>query len=440
MLTRLSDRLARRPGGPVAWLVALLSLALPTAALALDVPRPIWTADTLPVVPTVVRVYRDGTRDLSACLRHPRGGRWTFFDPADQTPYCVRPAADGTGRYSSYPAGMEVFAWPAVLAADAAGWDLGDDWVLFAVEQRAAAAAAGLCVALLFLAALRVGSPAAAWVTAALVATGSVVPSVLSQLLWQQTGVAFWSLVVLLVELGARGRPGAGGTLLQGVACALMLACRPSAVTFLVPFGLWVLARDRRRGVLLPLAALVAYLPWAAVYWSIYRTPFGPSMAFLDQTWTPAANVLGVLFSPGRGLFVYQPWVWLLPLLLARSVRTDQARPLPPGWYGFCFAAVACHVALVGSWGVWWGGYSWGSRLAAEVVPVAGLLAVRPVGWLLRRWWGWLPLALVAAAGVAVHAVHTHGPASGWNSHADVDKHPEKLWDWRDPPFLYRGR
>src|SRR5438874_13537259 len=146
MFTRLSDRLARNPGGPAAWLVALFTLALPTAALALAAPHPTWVADTLPVVPTVVRVYRDGTRDLARCLDHPRSGRWAFFHPADDCPYCVRPAFDGTGRYSSYPAGMEVFAWPAVLAADAAGWDLADDWVLFAIELRAAAVAGGLVV------------------------------------------------------------------------------------------------------------------------------------------------------------------------------------------------------------------------------------------------------------------------------------------------------
>jgi hypothetical protein len=221
------------------------------------------------------------------------------------------------------------------------------------------------------------------------------------------------------------------------MACALMLACRPSAVSFLVPFGVWVLVRDRRRGVVLPLAAVACYSPWAAMYWATYRTPFGPSMAFLGQTWTAAGNVLGVLFSPGRGVFVYQPWAWLVLLLLAKRVRTDPARPLPAGWYAFALAAVACHVVLVGSWGVWWGGYCWGSRLAAEVIPLLGLLAVRPVGFLIGRRWGWAVLAAVAAAGIALHAAYTYADGGVWNVERDIDRHPEYLWDWRHPPFLY---
>jgi hypothetical protein len=262
---------------------------------------------------------------------------------------------------------------------------------------------------------------------------------VLSQLLWQQSGVVFGTLIILFIELRSDGRPGMLCTIAQSISCSLMIACRPSAVTFLAPFGLWVLGRNHRRGVLLVAFALIAYLPWAYLYWEIYRNPFGPSMTFLGQSWTLARNVFGVLFSPGRGLFVYQPWMLLLPLLCKRTIRHDPARLLPAGWYAFCFAAMACHIALIGSWGIWWGGYSWGSRLASEVVPVAGLLIVRPVGRLLRWWWGWILLAGIGCFGIAVHYNYTHGKGIFWNIAADIDRHPERLWDWEDPPFLYRG-
>lgn len=437
MLTRISAALTLAPGGRTAWAVALLTLGAPTALWgALTFQSPLL-ADTLPVVPTVVQQYRHGSRDLSPYLVPPRGGRWEVVCPAGEDPYCVRPGRDGTGRYSSYPAGMEAFAWPVVLAAAALGADLDDDWNLFRLERVTASAAAGLCVALFFLAALRIGPPVGAWAAAALFATGSVVPSTLSQLLWQQTGTVACILAVLLVELSAAGRVGWRAGLVQAGACALMLACRPSAVTFLVPFGVWVLARDRRRGLLLPLAAGLLYLPCAVMYWSIYGTPFGPSMTFLKQTWTPAGNVAGVLFSPGRGVFVYQPWAWLALLLVAARVRRDPARPLPPGWYPFALATVACHVALVGSWGVWWGGYSWGSRLAAEAVAVIGLLAVRPISALTRTRAGLLLLTVLAAVGIVLHIQYTHGPGGFWDGVHNIDQHPEHLWDWQDPPFLF---
>jgi hypothetical protein len=438
MLTRVSDHLSRRPNGWAAVAIAA-AVAVSTATLGLTREQPVWVADTLPVVPTVVQMHRHGTRDLSAYLVPPRQGRWSMWSPEGTDPYCLRPGPDGTGRYSSYPAGMEVFAWPAVLIAGAKGWPIEQDWCQVNLERQTAAVVGGLCVGLFFLAALHVGRPAAAFVTTLLLATGSVVPSTLTQLLWQQTGVVFFILVVLLVELRSRGQPGRSGLFVQALACSLMLVCRPSAVTFLVPFGIWVLVRDRRRGFLLPVLAGVAYLPWAAMYYTLYRTPFGPSMTFLDEhPWALLANAHAVLFCPGRGLFVYQPWTWLTFLLLSRSVRTDPDRRLPAGWYAFCVAFAACHVALVGSWAYWWGGYCWGSRLVAEVVPVAGLLAVRPVGWLLKRWWGCGVLAAVAAVGIYLHAVYLYLGAGWWDALVAVDQNPHRLWDWRNPPFLHR--
>jgi hypothetical protein len=225
--------------------------------------------------------------------------------------------------------------------------------------------------------------------------------------------------------------------LVQAIACSLMLACRPSSATFLVPFGLWVLIRDWRRGLLLPAVAVIAYLPWAAMYRAIYGNLLGPGAIGFDVSWTPLANVGGVVFSPGRGLFVYQPWMWVLPLLLRRDVRTDAAYPLPPGWYLFCLAVIAFHVAMVGSWPVWWGGCCWGSRLAAEVVPIVGLLVVRPLGWLMARQWGWLVLGVLLAAGLAVQLPYLYGDG-GWWIGTVIDSHPQCFWDWRNPPFLYR--
>jgi hypothetical protein len=334
---------------------------------------------------------------------------------------------------------MEVFVWPGVLFAAASKMNLDDDLVQLWLEKRTAAVVGSLCVALFFLSALRIGSPLTAWVTAALFATGSIVPSTLMQLLWQQTGVAFWMLIILLIELRSGGRPGTTGTIIEAIACSLMLACRPSAMTFLAPFGIWLLAHNYRRGICLIAIAVLAYSPWAVMYLSIYHSPFGPSMAQLGDNWSLGGYLLPVLFSPSRGLFVYQPWMILLPLLFKRAIRNDTAHPLPSGWYALCFAIIACHIALIGSWGMWWGGYSWGSRLASEVVVVAGVLVVRPVGWLLRSSWGCLLLAAIGFAGFAMHYSYTHGMGYKWNIDKNIDRHPELLWDWRNPPFLYRG-
>jgi hypothetical protein len=424
---RIATTIAADPGGRTAVGVALFGVAVPAAGLfALTTPC-VVAGDTMPVVPTVVRTLTAGTRDLSPFVESPPG-RWAAFGPG--TPYFVRPGPAG-GWFSSYPAGMEVFAGPAVVLGAAAGCDLADDAVLLWIEKLTAAAMTGGSLGLFFLVAVRVGPPAAAFAVVWLLATGSVFTTTLGMLLWQQGGVVFWSLVVLLIEF-------AGGRrwVVQGVACGLMLACRPSAVTFLLPFGLWVLARDRRRGLLVPAVAALAYLPWAVLYQSLYGSPLGPTAVQAAADWSPLAHFAGVLVSPGRGLLVYQPLLWLLPIWAA--CRGPAGGPW--GWPAFALLTAGCHLALVSSWPVWWGGACYGSRLAAEAVPPLALLAVRPVAWLLTVRGGPAVLVAVGLLGAAVHAPCAAYQAWVWNViPAPVDQHPERLWDWSDAPFRFLG-
>jgi hypothetical protein len=228
-----------------------------------------------------------------------------------------------------------------------------------------------------------------------------------------------------------------------------MFACRPSAATFLIPFGLWVLARDRRRGLLVPVVAVAAYLPFAWTYWVEFGQPLGPSAGFLasgyqsaalagrEPDWAVGAHVIDVLFSPGRGLVVYQPWVLLTPFAVVTP--TTLGSPLP-GWRRFAAAFMAGHLLLIGSWGMWWGGWCYGSRLTAELVPVLALLAVRPCGWILARPWGWLLLLLLGAAGYGIHAATFYAQTRAWNAIPEsIDFAPGRLWDWADAPFLRCG-
>jgi hypothetical protein len=433
-LSEISIRLRARPTDRVGILVALFGVALPASFFYAKTTHEVWTGDTLPVVPTVVQLYQHGDRELSrfeppSCFR-----RWDAYGPGHA--YFIREVPCRAGRYSAYPAGMEAFACPVVALAGATGHDLMDDELHLSIEKLTAAITAGCSLGMFFLIALHFGPPSAAFAVTWLMAAGSVFASTLGLLLWQQGGVVFWMLLALLVEFRANGRPGWKGLLAQSLACGWMLACRPSAVTFLVPFGLWVLARDWRRGLLLPLLAALWYLPWGVLYWSIYRTPFGPSMAVLAERWFPGENLWGVLVSPGRGLLVYQPWLLLLILRMIPAAREGDAQPR--GWTAFAVGMVGLHLLLIASWPIWWGGLCYGSRLVAEVVPILALFLVRPVAWLLSRRAGWVVLAAVGLFSFAIHAPCLYYDAWLWNSDpVTADADPSRLWDWARPPFLY---
>jgi hypothetical protein len=235
-----------------------------------------------------------------------------------------------------------------------------------------------------------------------------------------------------------------GGTLLQGIAVGMMLACRLSAVLIIVPFLAWLAWRCPRRAIAISALAALAFLPFAWIYSTIYGNFLGPSSAQMHPAfWSlfPAEQVAGVLVSPGRGLFVYQPWLLLaagcfLPWPV-RDPQGDTRALLPAGWKWMCLAAFVLQLGLVSSWQCWWGGHCWGSRLMAETVPLMALLCVAPIAQLCRLRGGKSCLVCLAALAFLLHAVAVFGDGTLWDTLVSTNQHPEMYWNWAHAPFLY---
>src|SRR5262249_32778132 len=152
------------------------------------------------------------------------------------------------------------------------------------------------------------------------------------------------------------------GTFTQGCACAMMLACRLSSVVFIAPFAVWVFIRSPARAVAFVIFACLAFVPWAVLHASLYGTVLGPSTGqLLADNWSgPNIDSLAaILVSPGRGLLVYQPWIVLAVLSLFSSLCGSDRVTCPSGWAWFCVCVILLHLALIGSWKCWWGGYCW---------------------------------------------------------------------------------
>jgi hypothetical protein len=426
-------------GGKTPWLAVLAFVLLPAVVLHAWTPEFVG-GDSQPVMLTAASLVTQGDWDLSEYgIGSPV---YQTFGPGRFGPLPYFLMQTPTGIYSHYPSGMVPFGLPVAAAARLLGARLDDLTVRARLEKWAACWVSALCLGLFFLLALHLAPPRPAWALTAILATGSVFSTTVSQLLWQHGGVIFWSLFALLLEFRRASRPFRGATLLQGAACAMMAACRLSSAVFVVPFGAWVLLRAPRRAVLLGAAALLAYLPWAGLYWSMYGNFLGPSTGQMALgKWTHGHFALaGVLFSPARGVLVYQPWLLVGAAVLLPAVRRRLAPPraaCPAGWPLFCAAVVLLHLAVVSAWSMWWGGVCWGSRLASEAIPLAALLCVPPLASL----WAYRPgrrtvlaLALLSAL---MHAPYLYSRASMWACDCDLNVNREILWSWSAAPFLY---
>ncbi|MHB1422985.1 MAG: hypothetical protein ACYC3I_07285 [Gemmataceae bacterium] len=435
------------------WRATALLIVVPAGLFFLSQGRPLMTGDSKPITLIASALVSNGTTDLSAFV--PEYAPVYRPAPTAELPYfCVRTA---TGIHSCYHSGMFVFALPQAALARLLGADLSRGGVQDRMEKGVASWLAAACLGLFFLLALhRVDAASAAWMTLFL-AVGSGLCSTVGQALWQHGGVLFWMLLALLVELrtsrrspltlpsppwGGVGRVrGMAATLLQGVALAMMFACRLPSAVFIAAFGIWLLIRAPRRAVLVGLVAVAAYAPWAWYYRAIYGNVLGPSIRQLEMfTGNWRDTILPLLVSPDHGLLLYQPWILLALAMAIPSVRRRlPAAPIdtPSGMNWMCVAAIAAYLGVIASWYCWWGGQCWGSRLVVETVPFFALLCLPSVAALRRLRWGrgLLIATLLFAAFVQLTGVYLKSDFRDTQP-ALVGTSPEPPGSWKHWPFL----
>ena len=146
-------------------------------------------------------------------------------------------------------------------------------------------------------------------------------------------------------------------------------------------------------------------------------------------------HLIGQMFSPNRGLFIFNPIfllsIWGGVIAFRRDIDFKLLYRLIVVVCLLFFAAVACFAH-------WWGGYSFGPRLHAPVLGLLSILLIPalnelPRSLLARR----LLMAFIVLA--TVWGVYVHGRAAirisvhNWNSTpVSVDEHPERVWSWKD--------
>jgi hypothetical protein len=140
-----------------------------------------------------------------------------------------------------------------------------------------------------------------------------------------------------------------------------------------------------------------------------------------------AEGLLGLLFSPSRGLLIFSPVI----LVAAAGVR----QAWHEGWRSplrWCGLALVAQYLLYGSYAVWWGGHTFGPRYLLETLPLAvplASVALQRVG-TFRRFAAGAALAwsvVVAATGAFCY------PHDAWNiAPSDIDRDHRRLWALTD--------
>ena len=425
-------------GGKIPWVATLVFVVAPSWLLYLSNDHVDLIGDTSTVIPSAISLINEGNTDLDEFLNE---RSWWLKVPKSETQdgisFFLRKRRDHI--YPAHPSGMIPLAVPVVGLAKLAGARLSDPMVHRRLEKLTASAVASVSLGVFFLLALCLVRPAPALTTTVILAVASGMFTTVSQNPWQHDGIILGSLLLLFLEF--RG-PSRAGVVVPGLICGTMPACRVTALTFLLPFWIWILVRSPKRALAVAVVAALAFLPWGTYYTWIYGSLLGPSSSQVGGVlWSDRipTQLAAVLLSPGRGLLIYQPWILLafLPLIpsLRRSAEKLAVAEGPKGWLSVCIAAIVLEVGLVSAWWCWWGGYCWGSRLVMGIVPLCALACAQPIAALVATRQGRALIVALGIVGTLVQIPAVYGGAYRWNlTHAESPE--QAAWSWSDAPFF----
>jgi hypothetical protein len=316
-------------------------------------------------------------------------------------------------------------------------------------EKVAAAAVAALCSALMYLLLRRRLPRGRALLLTLAFAFGTETWSISSQALWQHGAAELFAIVALLA---ATGEPTRRALATAGAASGLLIATRPPDLILAAGFAVYAVlwARPRRMalwfvaGAAVPLALLAAYD--YAVFGTIHGGyGVGAGTILLYPLWPGLA---GELFSPGKGIFVYMPFLLfllLLPIVLRRPLEEpDPARTTRTSRrLALCLAAAVALQILFYAKADWRAGWCYGPRFATDMLPLLIWLLAPVVASLGRR--GLACFATATCLAVFIQAVGVFCYPAGASdvrleAAANAADPRVKTWSWADAPPLVEVR
>jgi hypothetical protein len=421
------DRVARGALGGFGWRRAGAAGALLLAApllVRLYTTNPLlaWVPETVSVGLTAQSIVLEGNLGVQEYL--PKLG------PSADQDYALR--WRGADLYSIEPVAVSLTFAPLFLAYRP---QPASPWALTFNTVAAWVATTALVILGLWL--LAITSIPRALLATGIVGLATCFRTITAAGLWQHTAGTLWLTLGLGLWSYATCRPSLYP--LAGVALATATACRPILVpaALLVVVDAWRSGTPRGRWLT---AAWVIGIGTLALYanWRLHGSLLGGRVAIVSgiaRTHAVPAyfhfslvHLAGLLAAPSRGLFIYSPiLLFALPGLWCSFAATA---PPPLRWISISAVLI---FMLYGFIATWWGGWVFGPRYMADLLPFFGLwLALTPLP---RRGRPLVAVLFVVALAwsVGVQQLGVAAYPCGWNeSPKSVDQAPERLWDWRD--------
>ena len=418
----------------------------------------IWSPDVLPNALFAWTVIREGDLDYDEFVYRPNERRTDetvappnkldseayFFracgeSTATEPPQATRspggPPAPGPNDHvcSIFPPGIAFLAFPFFAPFVLAGADPLDLGLLVRVGHVAAATVEVIATLLLWSVMRRFTTARWSLALVLIYFLGTSVRTIASQALWQHAGVHLAIAVALSFVLIAR--PASWWRdLIGGFALGLGAVVRQTTAV-LVPF----LPAGRVRATVFALiGAAVGVVPLLLYNMLAFGNPLEQGYGTKPFDTSPLVGLYGLLLSPSRGLFVYEPYILfaIVAAVMLKPERDIVQQRLLSLAYGWAATAI-----LYSTYAEWWGGRVFGPRFLDDLAPVLFALIAWGIGQgllahVVMRVGFWLSAAWSLVIFQAAAFVYDQDTWDLQPTNINVD--PSRLLDWgADPQWLF---
>lgn len=227
-----------------------------------------------------------------------------------------------------------------------------------------------------------------------------------------------------------------------GIALAYSYVIRPTNSLSVILLSAYVLYKYRLYALSFICGALLIAIPFVTYNWHIYHHILSPY--FLPNrvggNQHLAEGLLGNLFSPNRGLFIFSP---ILILSIAGIILKAWRKTF--NVLDACILSIILlHYYIISSISTLYGGWCFGPRLFTDVLPfflyflayfIHGIADIHQA--LLHRFTVACICILISTSFFIHYRGATRPATFMWNSIPNnVDEHPERIWQWSDLQFL----
>ena len=339
--------------------------------------------------------------------------------------------------YYYFPIGSALYSVPFVAAANLFGQDMRVRYDENRMQLVMAAFLGMVTFLLLYLIARSLGGESfRSILLAALFWFGSGYCSTSATALWSHNWASVTSLLAIWLVVRAYKSGREPRCVLTGFFLFSAYLCRPT-LALLSPFLILFLFTVNRAAAIKVAAVVFVFLA-LFVCWSFHE--FGQP---LPEYYLPkrlggsgfGEALLGNLFSPSRGLFVFMPYLLVAVVFWRRSLSM-----IRENWRVLILLAwPLIHLLSISSFPHWWGGYSYGPRLMLDAIPAFFLFYCLFARDLPAASWATVGIIVTGLLAVCIHwyqglfNVYSYQ----WNVQPGVDQYPRTVWDWRYPQFLH---